>query len=86
MKKLMFLFTILLLVSCNMKDKEGNAPLIEDENGYLVDNPNYHSDAYYKASEIVDSTTEANKEEVKELQKNMKQFVDSLNQAEKLKK
>ena len=82
----MFLFTILLLVSCNMKDKEGNAPLIEDENGYLVDNPNYHSDAYYKASEIVDSTTEANKEEVKELQKNMKQFVDSLNQAEKLKK
>jgi hypothetical protein len=27
-----------------MKDKEGNAPLIEDENGYLVDNPNYHSD------------------------------------------
>ena len=86
MKKLMFLFTILLLVSCNMKDKEGNAPLIEDENGYLVDNPNYHSDAYYKASEIVESTTEANKEEVKELQKNMKQFVDSLNQAEKLKK
>ena len=86
MKKLMFLFTILLLLSCSMKDKEGNAPLIEDENGYLVDNPNYHSDAYYKASEIVDSTTEANKEEVKELQKNMKQFVDSLNQAEKLKK
>ncbi len=83
MKKLMFLFTILLLVSCSMKDKEGNAPLIEDENGYLVDNPNYHSDAYYKASEIVDSTTEANKEEVKELQKNMKQFVDSLNKAEK---
>ena len=77
MKKLMFLFTILLLVSCNMKDKEGNAPLIEDENGYLVDNPNYHSDAYYKASEIVDSTTEANKEEVKELQKNMKQIDDS---------
>ena len=83
MKKLMFLFTILLLVSCSMKDKEGNAPLIEGENGYLVDNPNYHSDAYYKASEIVDSTTEANKEEVKELQKNMKQFVDSLNKAEK---
>ena len=83
MKKLMFLFTILLLVSCSMKDKEGNAPLIEDENGYLVDNPNYHSDAYYKASEIVDSTTEANKEEVKELQKNMKQIVDSLNKAEK---
>ena len=83
MKKLMFLFTILSLVSCSMKDKEGNAPLIEDENGYLVDNPNYHSDAYYKASEIVDSTTEANKEEVKELQKNMKQFVDSLNKAEK---
>lgn len=83
MKELMFLFTILLLVSCSMKDKEGNAPLIEDENGYLVDNPNYHSDAYYKASEIVDSTTEANKEEVKELQKNMKQFVDSLNKAEK---
>ena len=83
MKKLMFLFTLLLLVSCSMKDKEGNAPLIEDENGYLVDNPNYHSDAYYKASEIVDSTTEANKEEVKELQKNMKQFVDSLNKAEK---
>ena len=82
----MFLFTSVLLLSCNMKDKEGNAPLIEDENGYLVDNPNYHSDAYYKASEIVDSTTEANKEEVKELQKNMKQFVDSLNQAEKLKK
>ena len=83
MKKLMFLFTILSLVSCSMKDKEGNAPLIEDENGYFVDNPNYHSDAYYKASEIVDSTTEANKEEVKELQKNMKQFVDSLNKAEK---
>ena len=83
MKKLMFLFTILLLVSCNMKDKEGNAPLIEDENGYLVDNPNYHSDAYYKASEIVDSTTEANKEEVKELQKNMKQFADSLVKADK---
>ena len=83
MKKLMFLFTILLLVSCSMKDKEGNAPLIEDENGYLVDNPNYHSDAYYKASEIVDSTKEANKEEVKELQKNMKQFVDSLSKAEK---
>ena len=83
MKKLMFLFTILSLVSCSMKDKEGNAPLIEDENGYLVDNPNYHSDAYYKASEIVDSTTEANKEEVKELRKNMKQFVDSLQEAEK---
>ena len=83
MKKLIFLFTILSLVSCSMKDKEGNAPLIEDENGYFVDNPNYHSDAYYKASEIVDSTKEANKEEVKELQKNMKQFADSLVKADK---
>ena len=83
MKKLIFLFIILSLVSCSMKDKEGNAPLIEDENGYFVDNPNYHSDAYYKASEIVDSTTEANKDEVKELRKNMKQFVDSLQEAEK---
>ena len=83
MKKLFFLGLAILFTSCSLKDKEGNAPLIEDENGYLVDNPNYHSDAYYKASEIVDSTTEANKDEVKELRKNMKQFVDSLQEAEK---
>lgn len=86
MKKIIFLFTVILITSCSFKDKEGNAPLIRDKNGYLVDNPEYKSDAYYKASEIVDSAKEANKNEVKKLQKNMKQFVDSLQKAEKNKK
>ena len=78
MKKLFFLGLAILFTSCSLKDKEGNAPLIEDENGYLVDNPNYHSDAYYKASEIVDSTTEANKDEVKEIEMKIEEIVPQI--------
>lgn len=43
MKKLILL-TVLFLISCDFKDKNGNSPLIEDANGNLIDNPAYTED------------------------------------------
>lgn len=51
MKKLFFSILLLTLISCDFKDKKGNAPLIEDANGTLIDNP-----AYSEKTEI-DTTT-----------------------------
>ena len=40
MKKTILL-SVLFLISCDFKDKNGNSPLIEDANGNLIDNPAY---------------------------------------------
>ena len=44
MRRITSIFLILLLISCDFKDNSGNAPLIEDADGNLVDNPNYKSE------------------------------------------
>lgn len=46
MKKFLLIGIIgLSLYSCDFKDKNGNAPLINDGNGNLIDNPEYKTDA-----------------------------------------
>lgn len=41
----------LSLLSCDFKDKNGNAPLIDDGNGKLIDNPEYKTDAQIEYDE-----------------------------------
>ncbi|MBT0572778.1 hypothetical protein OKE68_02780 [Riemerella anatipestifer] len=55
-KTLLFLVT-LFFISC-FEDKNGNAPLIEDENGYLVDNPNYKTDRELEYDEKMQTARE----------------------------
>ncbi|MGV8914381.1 MAG: hypothetical protein ACOH1X_02920 [Kaistella sp.] len=56
MKKLLLLSTLgLSLVSCDLKDKNGNAPLVENEEGEFVDNPNYKTDQQIKYDENMQS-------------------------------
>lgn len=56
MKKLLLLSILgLSLVSCDLKDKNGNAPLIENEKGEFVDNPNYKTDQQIKFDENMQS-------------------------------
>ncbi len=67
MKKLLLLSLIPLgLISCDMKDKEGNASLVEDDKGYLVDNPEYKTDAKYKYDENMAAARSAYKESMKD--------------------
>lgn len=58
MKKILLLSLLtsgMTLTSCDFKDKNGNAPLIENENGELVDNPNYKSEADLKYDERMEN-------------------------------
>ncbi|EKB61412.1 hypothetical protein [Bergeyella zoohelcum] len=53
MKRILLVaISAMFLVSCDFKDKHGNAPLIEDEQGRLVDNPNYKTDEEWEREEI----------------------------------
>lgn len=70
------LFGSAMLTACDFKDNSGNAPLIEDENGYLIDNPAY-------VDPVKQDADEKRKEEVKELQTNMKAWADSAVAADK---
>ena len=83
MKKILLFASILILTSCEMKDKQGNAPLIDDGTGKLIDNPNYHTDNYYKVEEEYQGKTPEEEVEMSKLQNNMKRFADSLEKADK---
>ena len=84
MKKLL-LFSVLSmsLLSCDFKDKEGNAPLIDDGTGKLVDNPNFKSDAQYEYEEKEAQKKEKFDEAFKDVGSNMKKWADSAVAAEK---
>ncbi|SKC12463.1 hypothetical protein SAMN05660477_03166 [Soonwooa buanensis] len=62
MKKILLLLSIILLSSCDFKDKNGNAPLIEDANGNLIDNPNYKTKAESEYDEKMQDVREKYKE------------------------
>ena len=83
MKKILLLVTFIALSSCDMKDKQGNAPLIDDGTGKLIDNPNYHTDNYYEVEEEYQGKTPEEEVEMAKLQNNMKRFADSLKKADK---
>lgn len=65
-----------LLTACDFKDNSGNAPLIEDENGYLIDNPAYVDPAKEKEET-------QRKKDVKRISEGMKAWADSAVAADK---
>ena len=87
MKKLILL-TVLFLISCDFKDKNGNSPLIEDANGNLIDNPAYIEDSEYEDSsyKIEEDTARLSREkEAIKTQKAMREWADSAVKADKVK-
>lgn len=87
MKKTL-LFSVLMvgLISCDFKDKNGNAPLVDDGTGKLIDNPNYKSDAQYEYEEKEVKKREKFDEAFKDVGSNMKKWADSAVAADKEKK
>lgn len=80
MKKILFLSAIYcVVIGCDFKDSKGNAPLIEDANGNLVDNPNYVSDQQYQEME----KEKIREDEVKHIHESMKKWGDSAVEADK---
>ncbi|GEM_PF-4910040 len=66
MRKIIFCLLIVCAVSCDFKDKNGNAPLIEDADGNLVDNPDYKTAEQEHYDKVLQPSRDALKESLKD--------------------
>lgn len=81
LRKIVFSSFLFLLLSCDFKDKNGNAPLIDDGTGKLIDNPDYKSDEEYEREEL----KQMQDNDFKDVGSNMKKWADSVNKLPKTK-